>query len=208
MNKEEIAKPAKKYYDNVSVGNRTKQLVYFVEQHDKPTHFELFFQENPILKTVVICKSKKIADILDAHLRAKSIKATTIHGNHRASQIQEASLGFNKDEISLLVTTSKIYETLELENVQRVLSYELPFEPESYFQALRAVDERGESILFVSAEDEKMLERIEFMMKYTIPRAEIESFSHTALVKKEKTTKKKPRHKKSKATKQDTKKED
>ena len=71
---EENSKPVKKYYDYISVGNRTKQEVYFVEQHDKPVHFELFLKENPPLKTVVICKSKKSADILGNYLKDKSIK--------------------------------------------------------------------------------------------------------------------------------------
>jgi superfamily II DNA/RNA helicase len=127
-----------------------------------------------------------------------------IHGNHRISQIQETVEKFNKNEIKLLITTSKIYETMELEGIERILHYELPFEPEDYFKTLRAVDETGESILFVSVDEEKMLETLELMMKYDIPQFEIESFTHTPLPKQEKNKKKKPRHKKSKKTKSTT----
>ena len=203
---EESSKPVKKYYDYISVGNRTKQVVYFVEQHDKPVHCELFLNENPSLKTVVICKSKKSADLLGEHLKNKNISNSVIHGNHRALQLEDAANAFNKDETTLLITTSKIYETLELENIQRVINYELPFEPESYFKTLRGVDEVGESILFVSVDEEKTLEILELMMKYEIPQLEIESFTHTPLPKTDKSKKKKPRHKKSK--KQQTRKED
>ena len=205
---EESTKPVKKYYDYISVGNRTKQVVYFVEQHDKPVHFELFLKENPALKTVLITKGKKVADALGSHLKDKGIQSSVVHGNHRSSQIEEASTAFNKGEISLLITTSKIYETLELQNIERILNYELPFEPESYFKTLRAVDETGESILFVNADDEKMLETLELMMKYDIPQVEIEEFTHTALPKIDRSKKKKPRHKKRKKTKPEIKKED
>ncbi|ADN09233.1 helicase-related protein [Sulfurimonas autotrophica] len=195
---EETSQPQKKYYDNISIGNRTKQLVFFVEQHDKPVHFELFLKENSLLKTVVTCKSKKAADTLGTHLKQKNINAIVIHGNHRASQIEEASVAFNNDESALLITTSKIYEMLELENIQRVVSYDLPFEPQSYFETLKAVDETGESILFVSAEDEKMLETLEFMMKCELPQEELESFTHTPLKQTSQSKNKKPRHKKMK----------
>jgi len=205
---EESLEPQKKYYDYISVGNRTKQAVYFVEQHDKLIHFELFLQENPSLRTVVICKSKKVADVLGSYLKEKEISATVIHGNHRVSQMEEASSAFNKNSIPLLITTSKIYETLALENIERILNYELPFEPESYFKTLRAVDETGESILFVNADDEKMLETLELMMKYTIPQLEIETFTHSALPKTDKSKKKKPRHKKNKTRKPEIRKED
>jgi len=205
---EETLEPQKKYYDYISVGNRTKQVVYFVEQHDKLVHFELFLNENPALKTVVICKSKKDADSLGTHLKSKNINAIVIHGNHRASQIEEASLTFNNNESNLLITTSKIYETFALENIQRIINYDLPFKPESYFKTLRAVDEIGESILFVTSNDEKMLETIEFMMKYDIPQEEIETFTHTALPRVTETKKKKPRHTKTKKTKREIEKEE
>jgi len=195
---EEISQPQKKYYDNISVGNRTKQTVYFVEQHDKPVHFELFLKEQPPLKTVVTCKSKKAADALGAYLKQKNINAIVIHGNHRASQIEEASAAFNNDESALLITTNKIYEILTLENIQRVVNYDLPFEPQSYFETLKAVDETGESILFVSAQDEKTLETLEFMMKCELPQKELESFTHTPLKKITEPKNKKPRHKKTK----------
>ncbi len=195
---EETSQPQKKYYDNISVGNRTKQLVYFVQQHDKPVHFELFLKEHPLLKTVVTCKSKKAADTLGAYLKQNNINAIVIHGNHRASQIEEASDAFNNDEAALLITTSKIYEMLTLENIQRIVNYDLPFAPQSYFETLKAVDETGESILFVSAEDEKMLETLEFMMKCELPQEELESFTHTPLKKASEPKNKKPRHKKTK----------
>jgi superfamily II DNA/RNA helicase len=201
-------KPVKKYYDYISVGNRTKQAVYFVEQHDKLVHFELFFKENPLDKTVVICRGKKSADSLSLFLKEQNQESITVHGNHRASQIEAAAVAFNSANAGVLITTSKIYETLALDRVDRVLYYELPFEPESYFKTLRAVDERGESILFVNTEDETMLETLELMMKYNIPQLEIEAFTHTALPKVEHKQKKKPRHKKSKKTKQEIKKEE
>ena len=195
---EETTKAKKKYYDYISVGNRTKQVAYFVEQHDKPIHFELFLKEYPAVKTVVLTKSKKYADELAAYLASKTINSVVIHGNHREGKLEEAQSAFNSNETDLLITTSKIYETLELTNVKRIINYDLPFEPASYFDTLRVVDEIGESISFVSIEDEKTLETIEFMMKYEIPKEEIESFTHTALPKVDKSKRKKPRHKKKK----------
>jgi len=194
---EESEQPVKKYYDYISVGNRTQQVVYFVEQHDKPTHLELYLKEFGASKTVLFTKSKKTADALGSFLKTKELEATVIHGNHRASQLEDAAKAFNQGEINLLITTNKIYETLELEDIKTTLNYDLPQEPEHYFKSLRAVDEVGKAISFVNVEDEKMLETVEFMMKYDIPQEEIEAFTHTQLPKSQKKDKtKKPRHKK------------
>lgn len=193
---EEITKPIKKYYDYISVGNRTKQAAYFVEQHDKPMHLELYLKENSTLKTVLLTRSKKTADMLGLFLKDKEISCVVVHGNHKVSYVEEATTAFNEDKTSFLITTSKIYEALELSDIKRIIYYDLPFEAESYFRTLRAVDEIGESISFVSSDDEKMLETIEYMMKYEMPKLEIESFTHTALPKVTKDKRKKPRHKK------------
>ncbi len=195
---DEQPKAKKKYYDYISVGNRTKQEVYFVEPHDKTTMFELFYKEEPLKSTVVLTKSKRSADELTAFLKTKNINAITIHGNHRKEQIEKAALAFNSGEVDILITTDKIFDLLELKDIKTVLNYELPFEPESYFKTLRYVDEIGQSISFVSSQDEKMLDILEYMMKYDIPQLEIDAFKHTALPKKDfkKDKVKKPRHKK------------
>ena len=194
---EESVTPTKKYYDYISVGNRTQQVVYFVEQHDKLVHFELFNREFASSKTVVLVKSKKTADALGVSLKENGLNVLAVHGNHRASQIEDAAKAFNENEINFLITTNKIYETLELPEVKMIINYDLPQEPEHYFKSLRAVDEVGKAISFVNMEDEKMLETIEFMMKYDIPQEEIEAFTHTQLPKSQKKDKtKKPRHKK------------
>ncbi len=200
---EETPKPKKKYYDYISVGNRTKQVVYFVEQHDKPVHFDLLLKNNTYTNMVVICKSKKTADELASYLDDKDIKASIIHGNHRKEQSEKIALAFNDNEIDILITTDMILHTLELKNIKTVLNYDLPFAFESYFKTLRYVDEVGESISFVNIDDEGMLDTIEFVMKYDIPRKELEEFEHTPLPKVVKAKKKKPRHKKYKKVRKD-----
>ena len=203
---EEIKKTVKKYYDYISVGNRTQQTAYFVEQHDKPIHLELYIKENTLGKTLLLTRSKKNADMLGNLLKDKEINATVVHGNHKPEYVEEVTAAFNKDEAAFLITTSKIYEAQELSGIKTIIYYDLPFEAESYFKTLREVDEVGKSVSFVSIDDEKMLETIEMMMKYDMPKEEIESFTHTVLPKIDKNRRKKPRHKKNR--KKETERED
>jgi len=187
----------KKYSDNASVASRTKQVAYFVQQHDK---YEMFME---ILKNLnnkqllVLVKSKKTADMLMDFLNKKELKSLAIHGNHRASQIEEAQNTFNSKKLTILITTDRILEKLKLENVQVVVSFDLPLEASDYFNRLVLVDEIGESISLVSTEDKVVLETIEFMMKSKMKEEKIENFQHTKSppkIKKDKT--KKPSHKK------------
>ena len=194
---EETTQAPKKYYDYISVGNRTKQIAYFVQQHDKNKMFVALGEILNNKQIVVLVKSKRSADVLMQYLKENEIDSLSIHGNHRASQIEEAQTVFNAKEISLFITTNRILETLSLTDVQLLINYDLPFESPDYFKALRLVDEVGEAISFIDPEDEKMLATIELMMKCEMQEEEIKDFEHTPRLQtsvKDKT--KKPRHKK------------
>ncbi|WP_373001941.1 helicase-related protein [Sulfurimonas sp.] len=209
---EQIKKPSKKkYFDNVSVGKRTKQVVHFVEQHDKAAMFEQIIKNIPNKQTVVVTKSKRNADALHSHLKTQGIQALTVHGNHRAVQLEEATKAFNSSELNIIITTDMILKSLELTNIQLIVNYDLPIEYPEYFVRLDHVDEVGESILLVGPDDKSTLQIIEMRMKMEIPEEEVEGFVATEFDAKntqtKKDKKKKPRHR-NKKKKTDTLKED
>lgn len=193
----------KKYYDDVNVGKRTKQVAYMCEQVDKAAMFELYIGSSEKKQSVVVVKSKRRADELWVYLNSKDIKATAIHGNHRKEKIEKDSEEFNTGQINILITTDKILQSLELENIETIINYDLPFEHEDYFSRLLLVDEVGESISFVSHEEEGYLAVIEMRLKNEIKREELEGFVATKnLAHSTKEKKNKPRHRNRKTRKE------
>ena len=203
MSEEKIKKHSeKKYYDNVNVGKRTKQVVYLCEQQDKAAMFELYVKRSQIKQTAVVAKSKRRADELCSYLNSKNIKTTAIHGNHRKEQIDKVAEEFNTCKVNILITTDKILQSLELKNIETIINYDLPCEHEDYFSRLILVDEVGESISFVSPEEEGYLAVIEIRLKNEIDQAELEGFIPTQnIAHSTKERKKKPRHRKKKTKK-------
>jgi superfamily II DNA/RNA helicase len=194
---EEKSAPTKKYYDYISVGNRTKQVAYFVQQHDKNRMLEELLKPFIEKQILVMVKSKKNADKLHEYFKTKEINSLAIHGNHRASQIEEAEVAFNAKKLNILITTDRIFESMALKNVELLVNYDLPFESTDYFKRLRLVDEIAESLSLIDPEDETMLATIELMMKCDMDEVELESFEHTKQMSKSPKDKtKKPRHKK------------
>jgi len=204
MNEESIANeeptkptPPKKYYDYISVGNRTKQIGYFVQQHDKNRMFAELLQNLTEKQILVFVKSKKSADSLKKYLFEKDIDSLAVHGNHRASQIEDGQKSFNSKESKILITTDRIFEGMTLSDVDVVINFDLPLEAPDYFKRLRLVDEIGLSISFIDPEDERMLATIELMMKCEMVEEEIKGFAHTNGEQTQVKDKiKKPRHKK------------
>lgn len=193
----------KKYYDHISVAKRTKQLAHFVLPHDKPAMLEQILKNSSKKSMVIITKNKRSADELSSYLKSKDIVATSIHGNHRVAQQEDAAKAFNAGVINILITTDMILKALELDTINCIISYDLPIESDNYFARLRFVDEIGESIVLVSPEDEKLLQTIEFLMKIEMQEEDVENFvpSSEDAPKPLKTKKKKPRHKKNRVKK-------
>lgn len=193
--KQEEIKEEKKYYDFISVAKRTPQDVYFIAQHDKNRALTLLLEGAEVKQRVVITKSKKNADTLSSHLNEQGIKSLAIHGNHRAEQIEDARRSFSVGETTLLITTDMILKALELKNIEQMISFDLSVDTQDYFHRIRLVDEVGSSISFVSSDDEKNFDSLEFSMRCEMQEKEIDGFTPTAAPKQEK-KKKKPRHKK------------
>ncbi len=204
----------KKYYDNVSVGNRTKQTVHLAAQHDKPRMLEQLIINSSNKQMVVIAKSKRRADELCLYLNTKNIKARAIHGNHRAAELETVAKTFNAGELNILITTDMILKTLELTNIETIINYDVSAQYEDYFNRLILIDVAGESISLVSPDENRLLSIIEMRMKMEIAKEEVREFIATIssdeneVAHSNKEKKKKPRHRKQQVKKVTKKRED
>jgi len=188
------------YYDQRSVALRTTQSIYFVKEHDKTAMLELLLNDYKKSQVVIVVKSKKKADALSALLSAKEFNTSSVHGNHREEQQQEAATKFNTGSLHVIITTDMILKKLALENIKLVLSYDLPDDVQEYYNRLAYMKELGVAIALVSPEDEQFLVDIEYNMKAEIEEKVVEGFvasktpSNKGKMKKDRT--KKPRHRK------------
>ncbi|MEA1919915.1 MAG: DEAD/DEAH box helicase [Campylobacterota bacterium] len=199
-------KSEKLYYDPLSVARRTKQKVYFVAQHDKKAMLEKLISNTLPKQMVIVTKSKRSANELSQFLMSRRIKALSIHGNHRIEDKKAATKSFNSAQTDVLITTDMILQSLELSTVSVMLSYDLPLESDHYLSRLGFLQELGESIAFVGADDERALSNIEYVMKADIPQEELEGFVPTPFDENsadhsQKNKRKKPRHRSQKSKK-------
>ncbi len=167
------------YHDQRSVALRTPQSICFVKEHDKMSMLGLLLNDHKETQVVIVVKSKKKADALSAFLTSKEFTATAVHGNHRASQQQEAASKFNAGTLHVIITTDMILKTLALENIKLVVSYDLPDVVQEYFDRIAFMKELGVAMALVSPEDEPFLDDIEYNMKKEIEEKEVEGFVAT-----------------------------
>jgi ATP-dependent RNA helicase RhlE len=202
---EQTEQPTEKIYnDPISVAKRTKQKLHLVASCDKAAMLSHIIKSNDDVHAVVITKTKREADSLSAYLKNQDINATSVHGSKRAQENEAAAKAFEEGELTVLITTDMILQTLELINITHMVSYDLPTEQEHYLSRMGCLNERGEAIALVSEEQEVELLDIERVMRHEIPEEEVEGFVPTpaseanTTPQRKKDQKKKPRHRKQK----------
>lgn len=202
---EQTEQPTEKiYYDPISVAQRTPQKLHLVAGCDKSAMLAYIVKSSEDLHAVVITKTKRAADSLSDYLKKQEINAASVHGSKRVHENEAAAKAFDEGELTVLITTDMILQSLELTSITHMVSYDLPTEPEHYLSRIGCLNERGEAIAFVSEEQEVELIDIERVMRHEIPEEALEGFVPTPLSETDTTPqpgkdkKKKPRHRKQK----------
>ncbi len=202
---EQTEQPTQKiYYDPISVAQRTKQKFHLVANSDKAAVLAHIVKNSTDVHAVVITKTKREADALSAYLNKQEVSTASVHGSKRAEENETSTKAFEDGELTVIITTDMILQSLELSNISHLISYDLPSEPKHYLNRVDCLNERGEAIAFVSEEQEVELLDIERVMRQEIPEEKIEGFvatsepqAHTTPQRTKDRTKK-PRHRKQK----------
>jgi ATP-dependent RNA helicase DeaD len=147
------------------------------------THFEKFdllkkyVSEHTDKKTIVFTRTKSETEHLARMLMENGISADFLHGDLEQRQRQRALKRFQGGEISTFVTTDVAARGLNMNNIDLVINYHVPEDPESYIHRIgrtgRAGAE-GKAIMFVSEAEKMFFKNVERRNKIRIKQVDME----------------------------------
>lgn len=144
------------------------QLVYPVDNKKKSALLSHLISSNNWKQVLVFTRTKHGANQLSKHLEINGIKAAAIHGNKSQSARTKALADFKQGTVSVLVATDIAARGLDIDQLPRVVNYELPNVPEDYVHRIgrtgRAGRE-GEAVSLVCIDEHKLLKDIERLLK-------------------------------------------
>ncbi len=165
-----------------STAEKVKQQVYPVDHSRKRELLIHCIKENNWFQVLVFIKTKRAADKLSRQLNKKNIQSNAIHGNKTQAARTRALESFKKGEIQVLVATDVAARGLDIDLLPVVINFNLPMVAEDYIHRIgrtaRAGNE-GKAISLVCAEEFNLLSEIERLLKFRIPREDIEGFETT-----------------------------
>ncbi|MGL4676870.1 MAG: DEAD/DEAH box helicase [Brevinema sp.] len=127
----------------------------------------IFKIENPRLG-IVFCNTKRKTDEVVSALQANGIFADGLHGDMKQAQRDSVLHKFRQSTIEVLVATDVAARGLDVDDIDLVINYDFPQDPEQYIHRIgrtgRAGRE-GKSYAFVGRRDQFILKSVQRMIK-------------------------------------------
>lgn len=167
-----------------------EHVVYPVEERRKIELFLDLLEENNWFQVLVFTSTKQQADQLLQQLKQSRVTAAICHGDKSQGARRRALADFTSAKIQVLIATEVAARGLDIQGLEYVVNYNLPYLAEDYVHRVgRAgrAGSKGYAISFVSREEERTLETIQRVIGSKVKRVHhfaYEVSNREALVKK------------------------
>src|SRR5688572_62641 len=123
---------------------------------------------------IIFCNTKRMVDELVEHLNAQGYSADRLHGDMTQAMRDRVMHKFRKSGLEFLVATDVAARGIDVDDVQVVFNYDLPYDPEDYLHRIGRTGRAGRSgraISFVAGREVFQIQHIESFTRTKIHRA-------------------------------------
>jgi len=200
MNKHEVIRVAKVN----ATADTVEHVVYPVEEKRKADLFAELIDKHQWFQVLVFTSTKAQADELMTDLKIDGIPAVVCHGDKTQGSRRRAIADFKEGKTQVLVATEVAARGLDIQGLELVVNYNLPYLAEDYVHRIGRTGRagaKGKAISFVSREEEQALDNIEHLIGARIKRINMPGYEVGSRDNLRKTIKKKVRKFKTKSNK-------
>lgn len=156
-----------------ATADTVKHVVYPVDERSKIDLFMDLLTEHNWFQILVFTSTKEQADRLLSDLKLHKVTAAVCHGDKSQGTRRRALADFQAGDIQVLIATEVAARGLDIQGLEYVLNFNLPYLAEDYVHRIgRAgrAGNQGHAISFVSREEERTLDNIERLIGNRIKR--------------------------------------
>ncbi len=124
-------------------------------------------------KGIIFVSSKEKVRDLYYSLRRMGVKVAQIHSDLENVERTQTLLDFKNNKIELLVATDVVSRGIDIDDIEFVVNYDVPAQPEDYVHRIGRTARAGalgEGITFVTPKDKPRLDKIEKLLERKIER--------------------------------------
>ena len=149
-----------------------EQMIYIVDEDRKRELTSYLIGSKNWQQVLIFTRTKQVADELAAEMIKDGIKTLAIHGDKTQGARERALAEFKEGQIRALVATDVAARGLDIQKLQYVINYELPYVPEDYIHRIGRTGRAGDvgiAISLCSLSEEYLLEEIEALLDSKLP---------------------------------------
>lgn len=156
----------------VPVLSNIHEILYHVDKENKFRLLLGLLARNAWERVLIFTNTKMTAGRLAPRLKANGFSACGISGDLPQAKRLRIMRQFKAGNLGILVATDVASRGIHVENIDAVINYDLPQDPESYIHRIGRTGRVGKAGVAVTLVDEEFvfhLESIEHYLKRTIP---------------------------------------
>jgi len=156
------------------------QWLITVDKDKKSALLSHLIKENQWDQALIFIETKHGAAKLVSQLEKRGIQAEAFHSGRSQEVRAQLLADFKSGKLNLLVATGVAARGIDIDNLTRVVNYDLPYPADDYVHRIGRTGRAGasgEAVSFVSKDDFKNLCMIERRLGHLITRKEVEGFA-------------------------------
>lgn len=149
------------------------------QQPLKPGLLKAILTEKGASRVIVFTRTRSRADSTCRRLKRAGFQAEAIHSDRSQNQRRRALDNFASGKTGVLVATDVLARGIDVEEVDYVVNFDLPTQPEDYIHRIGRTGRAGAAgfaVSFVTPETADALRDIEKLIKRSIPEMELSSY--------------------------------
>jgi len=162
-----------------TTATQVEQVVYGVDSHRKRELTSFLIGSKNWHQVLIFTRTRQGCDALAKEMCKDGIKTQSIHGDKSQGARERALSEFKEGKIRALVATDVAARGLDIDQLQYVINYELPYIAEDYIHRIGRTGRAGSSglaISLLSVEETYLLEEIESILDTRIAQQWIPGF--------------------------------
>ncbi len=161
---------------NIALSKAPDQMLqgaYIVYDAQKIPLVKHVLQQKEFGQVLIFCSSKLSVKKLTEALKQAKFQANEIHSDLEQEKREQVLIDFRSGRLKILVATDILSRGIDIEDIDLVINYDVPNDAEDYIHRVgrtaRAAS-TGTAYTFVSEQEQYKFQRIEKILKHTIPK--------------------------------------
>ncbi|WP_420553962.1 DEAD/DEAH box helicase [Neptuniibacter marinus] len=156
-----------------------QQVVYNCDPERKLALVGHLIAKQGWLQVLIFSRTKQGADKIAAALSLTGLCAEAIHADRSQTSREQALSDFKKGLVNVLVATDVAARGLDIQQLEAVINFEMPYKPEDYIHRIGRTGRaghQGKAITLLIEEENYLLEEVEALLDERLPQQWLEGF--------------------------------